>query len=87
MVVDRKAVPPELIPAQTRSPTPAAADETLVFPAALLYSTTDHFFLELESGTRLSIKADSVQAIVWNPNSVGKAASASGATGQVSTKH
>jgi hypothetical protein len=69
LIVEKDAVPPEFIgQVKTGQLIVGPLDtKTVVIPATLLYSTKDFLFVDLRSGTRLSIKSGAVCAVEWNP--------------------
>jgi len=68
IVVDGEALPAELriqgLAAENRS---LFSPSARVLSADLLYMTNELFFIELGSAARLSIKAEAVRAVLWNP--------------------
>ncbi len=69
LVVEKDALPPEIISQKKERQLSAGPVDvkTVVLPATLLYLTKDFFFVDLRSGTRLSIKSGAIQAVEWSP--------------------
>jgi hypothetical protein len=68
IVVEVDSLPPELL-VQNHGSMPAGESKdvtTRVLAVDLLYLTKDFFFVELESGARLSIRANAVKTVVWS---------------------
>jgi hypothetical protein len=67
LVVDLSALPKNLTPETQSAPSNVvqSGKETVSLPVTLLYLTAGAYFVQTESGIRMSIKADAVKSVIW----------------------